>query len=68
MIEHLNYREASDYLGLPIGTLYAMVSKKRIPHVRLSPRCVLFSKTALAAWLGERQVGVENEFEEVAHG
>jgi excisionase family DNA binding protein len=34
----MGYEAAAEYLGLPIGTLRSMVSRKQIPHVRLSAR------------------------------
>ena len=38
----LNYRETSQMLGVPIGTVYAWVSKKKIPHHRFGRRLVRF--------------------------
>ena len=50
------YREAARYLGLPIGTLYAWVYEKRIPHIRLSGRTVRFRVADLDAWLAKHRV------------
>lgn len=52
----LSYADAARFLGLPIGTLHAMVSQRGIPHVRLGPRLVRFSRDALGVWLAERAV------------
>ncbi len=52
----LTYEEAADLLGVKRGTLYAWVSEKRIPHVRLSARCVRFEKPALLEWVAKRRV------------
>jgi excisionase family DNA binding protein len=38
----LTYGEASDLTGWALGTLYAMVARKQIDHVRLGPRSVRF--------------------------
>jgi excisionase family DNA binding protein len=39
----MTYQQAAELLQLPIGTVYAMVSHHRIPHVRLgaAPRPLL---------------------------
>ncbi|MEZ4846732.1 MAG: excisionase family DNA-binding protein [Bdellovibrionota bacterium] len=33
--KYLTYTQVSEYLNLPIGTVYYLVHKKSIPHVRL---------------------------------
>ncbi len=50
----LTYLEASKFLSLKVGTLYALVSQKRVPHVRLGRRLVRFSRAALTMWVQER--------------
>ena len=52
----MTYGEAAEYLGLRVGTLYAMVAQGRVPHVRLGPRLVRFPREELDAWLRERLV------------
>ncbi len=54
----LSYQQASAVLGIAVGTLYALVHQKRIPHIRLSGRMVRFHPDALHAWLEERIVSV----------
>jgi excisionase family DNA binding protein len=54
--EMMDYDEAARYLGLPLGTLYSMVSRKRIPHVRLGPRLERFPRADLDGWVQERMV------------
>ena len=49
--DYLNYEEAADYLNVAVGTLYAWVSQKRIPHVRLSGRLVRFRRAEFETWL-----------------
>jgi len=36
--------------------LHAMVSQRRIPHVRLGPRLVRFVEAELLAWIESRRV------------
>jgi excisionase family DNA binding protein len=52
----MSYADAALFLGLPIGTLYAMVSQRGVPHVRLGPRLVRFSRVALERWVAEHAV------------
>lgn len=52
----ITYQELAEHLGLPIGTLYAWVSEKRIPHIRLGGRLVRFRWTEIDRWLRDRAV------------
>lgn len=52
----MNYQEAADFLNLNIGTLYSLVHKKKIPHIRMGNRIVRFSKEALDKWIAENTV------------
>ncbi len=57
---YLNYAETSELLGVKCGTLYAWVSRRVIPFVRLSPRVVRFQREAIEKWIGERTVQPAN--------
>lgn len=52
----LTYDGAAELLGLPKGTIYAMVSRKEIPHFRLGARNVRFSDLELLEWLENRRI------------
>ena len=52
----LNYAQTAHYLNLPLGTLYSWVHLRKVPHIRLGPRLVRFSRSALDAWLAEATV------------
>lgn len=52
----MTYREAATFLNIKLATLYSKVSRREIPHVRLSGRMVRFNPEALAKWLAERAV------------
>lgn len=52
----LSYQQASERLGVKVGTLYAWVSQERIPHIRLGNRCVRFDAHELAAWVEDHHV------------
>lgn len=56
----LTYRQAATFLGVPVGTLYAWVHTRSIPHVRLGPRLVRFSREKLVAWVDARAVVTAN--------
>lgn len=47
----LNVAEAAHLLKLSPGTVYHLISQKRIPFVKISARCVRFSRTAILLWL-----------------
>jgi excisionase family DNA binding protein len=51
MDDLLTYTEAAKILNLKLGTLYALVSQNRVPHLRLGRRLVRFSATELQGWL-----------------
>lgn len=58
----LNYKQAAEYLGIPIGTLYAMVSKRQLPHLRFGNRFVRFKESDLIAWINEHKVPASNAY------
>lgn len=49
-VERINYRAAARLLGIPVGTLYCLVSQNRVPHIRLSKRLVRFDPEQLRKW------------------
>jgi len=57
----LNYREAARLLGIPVGTLRSMVCRRQVPHIRISPRVVVFDAASLEDWIARRRVDVANE-------
>jgi excisionase family DNA binding protein len=56
----LGVREVAELLGLSVGSVYHLVSQKRIPVVKLSARCVRFDKVALEAWIAEMAVPADS--------
>ena len=52
----IGYREASDLLGVPKGTVHCWVSRRLLPHLRLGKRLVRFRRAELQAWLDSHQV------------
>ena len=49
----LRIQEVSELTGLAVGSIYHMVSQKRIPVVRLSRRCIRFRLSDLQVWFEE---------------
>lgn len=55
------YPLAQEVTGIKYTTLTALVSQKRIPHLRLSPRMVIFDRAELEAWLQSYAVPPESQ-------
>ena len=55
----LDCAAAAELLQVKIGTLYAWTSQRRVPHFRLSGRCVRFSRARLLEFLAQRNVDVQ---------
>ena len=47
-------REVAEFLGLAVGTVYHLLSQKRLPCVRLSGRCVRFDPRRIEEWVAQR--------------
>jgi excisionase family DNA binding protein len=52
----MDYRAASKFLGVPVGTLYSWVHLRRIPHLRITGKMVRFDPEELRRWLEARRV------------
>jgi excisionase family DNA binding protein len=50
-----NIKQVADYIGLAEDTLYAMVSQRRIPFVKVG-RLTKFDRGAIDAWLDRNTV------------
>ncbi len=53
-MEFLDYNQLSERLSIKKSTLYAWVSMNKIPHVRISGRCVRFNLETITAWLKQK--------------
>lgn len=58
MDEKVRYQGAVKITGLSVATLYSMVSRRQIPHIRLGKRLVVFSVAELQDWMNRRRVEV----------
>ena len=55
----ITYQEAARFLGLPRGTLYAMVHQNRVPHIRLGRRLVRFDQEQLREFVDAHRIEVQ---------
>lgn len=49
----LTIKEVAELTGLASGSIYHLVSQKRIPVVRISSRCIRFRLSSLERWFAE---------------
>lgn len=47
----LTVYQAADLLHLCPGTIYHLVSQRKLPVIKISRRCIRFSREALLLWL-----------------
>ena len=58
--DHLiNVKQVAELLGLVPGSVYHLISQRRLPVVRLSARCVRFRRSDIDRWIAERVVDVK---------
>lgn len=49
----LNVKDVAELLQMSVGTIYHLVSQRRIPYFKLSARCLRFKSEDLAIWINE---------------
>lgn len=54
-----SYQDVEDRFGIPSATLYSMVSKKQIPHIRIGPRHIKFDLDELDLWFDSKRVEIK---------
>lgn len=54
------YQEAATFLAMPLNTLYSLVHRKVIPHVRISDRMVKFDLDDLERWIDSHRQCAED--------
>lgn len=60
--DKIDYKTTAELLGIPEGTLYAMVSKGAVPHYRIGKRLVRFSRAELTEWLKTKHSSAKNKW------
>lgn len=53
--EYLTVEEAAEYTRFTPGSVYNLVSERRIPYIKREGK-VLFNKSSLSKWLQEREI------------
>jgi len=53
----IDYKTAASRLGVPIATVYSMLSLGKIPHIRLGPRLVRFDPVDLDNFVSQSREG-----------
>ena len=54
--EMWTYDDVAKYVGVPKGTVYSWVRRRKIPFYRLGPRLVRFCRSEIETWLQARAV------------
>jgi excisionase family DNA binding protein len=52
--------DVCEITGLRPSTIYAMISQKKIPVVKISGRCVRFREKDIERWIEEKTIGAES--------
>ncbi|MFA7328969.1 MAG: helix-turn-helix domain-containing protein [Candidatus Ratteibacteria bacterium] len=55
-----NIGDASEYLGIPKGSLYKLVWQKRLPFVVKAGKSLRFDKPKMDQWIEEHILEVKN--------
>ena len=56
----IGIKEASEYLGIPIGSLYKLVWQRRLPFVVRIGRSLRFDKERMDKWILENTIEVKD--------
>lgn len=51
----LSPKEAAEYIGIHVETLYKMVRQKEVPHIRIRRR-IFFSRETIDKWMRELEL------------
>lgn len=57
----LTVPEAAELLRLSPGTLYHLISRRAVPCVKLSKRCVRFRQSELERWIVSRSENCDSK-------
>ncbi len=54
--EYLNINKVSEMLDLSVSHIYTLTSQKKIPHIKLLGKKILFSKVELERWISTKTI------------
>lgn len=55
----LTYKQTADLMSISLGTLYALVSQNRIPHLRFGKRFIRFDEEIILKWIQSKSQDVK---------
>lgn len=64
----LTTREAAEYLGLKVGYLYKMTSRKEIPYYSPGGKRMYFKQAELDRWIEKSRISTEEELKSKVQG
>jgi excisionase family DNA binding protein len=54
--EYMNVTELSKFLKMSVSHIYSLTSTKKIPHIKLLGKKILFDKSEINNWLKSKSV------------
>ena len=63
----LTYKQVRDLTGIPLSTLYSMVCRRQLPHLRFGPRLVRFDEAEIKEWIERNRVPATSSCQEAQH-
>jgi excisionase family DNA binding protein len=54
--DYMNIDELSEMLKISISHIYKLTSKRKIPHIKLLGKKLLFDKDAIKNWIKDKSV------------
>lgn len=62
---YVNAKEACEYLGMPMATLYGLTHRRQIPHIKRG-RILMFKKDDIDQWMEQQRVPIAAGIEPLA--
>lgn len=56
--DYMDVREVADLLKISVSHLYTLTSSKKIPHIKLLGKKLLFDRQKINEWLKSKEVSV----------
>jgi excisionase family DNA binding protein len=57
--EYMNVTELSKFLKMSVSHIYSLTSTKKIPHIKLLGKKILFDKSEINNWLKSKSVSAK---------
>lgn len=57
--DYLNVKQLADYLKISVSHIYTLTSNKKIPHIKLLGKKLLFDRKKINNWLEKKEVSVK---------